>query len=273
MDTKTYIDSGILEKFVLGIASAQERQEVACMVKIYPEIREELDDLESALCKYLEDNKLNPPDTLKERILNTVKNLPDDISTNSESKVVKMHITPTKENNLAKWVAAASLVLLLVTAGMFYTQRIELQNTRGQISELSAKRNELSDKLATTNNKMDALSNELVIMKHPANQMITMKGVEKSPDALATIYWNKENHEVYLQVNKLPHPPKGMQYQLWAIVNGVPTDMGVFELTVESSELQRMLVIKGAQAFAVTLEQTGGSATPNLEAMVMVGNV
>ena len=42
VDVKAYIESGILESYVLGFASEQEVQEVRCLSHIYPEIAEEL---------------------------------------------------------------------------------------------------------------------------------------------------------------------------------------------------------------------------------------
>ena len=54
MDIKEYISSGILESYVLGNASEQERREVECISSIYPEIRQELDALSRSLEKYAE---------------------------------------------------------------------------------------------------------------------------------------------------------------------------------------------------------------------------
>jgi hypothetical protein len=52
MNIQAYIESGILEEYVLGTVSPQEKQEVECMASIYPEIQQELQILETALEKY-----------------------------------------------------------------------------------------------------------------------------------------------------------------------------------------------------------------------------
>ena len=49
MNVPEYIASGILESYVTGAVSDQERREVECMSAIYPEIRQELDELASSL--------------------------------------------------------------------------------------------------------------------------------------------------------------------------------------------------------------------------------
>ena len=42
MNTNDYILTGILEQYVLGDVSPQEKQEVECMSHIYPEVHEEI---------------------------------------------------------------------------------------------------------------------------------------------------------------------------------------------------------------------------------------
>ena len=61
-----------------------------------------------------------------------------------------------------------------------------------------------------------------------------------------------------------------MQYQLWGIVEGQPVSVGVFDL---DQNLREMLNIANASAFAITLEPTGGSETPTLDKMYVIGNV
>ena len=69
----------------------------------------------------------------------------------------------------------------------------------------------------------------------------------------------------------MPAAPQGMQYQLWAIVDGKPVDAGVFD--VATSGLLKMKTLDGAVAFAVTIEPRGGRPSPTLETMQVIGNV
>jgi phosphate/sulfate permease len=68
MNIQAYIESGILEEYVLGTVSPQEKQEVECMSHIYPEIKEELLRTESALEEYALKHQTSPPASLKESI-------------------------------------------------------------------------------------------------------------------------------------------------------------------------------------------------------------
>jgi len=98
-----------------------------------------------------------------------------------------------------------------------------------------------------------------------------MKGTKLSPQSLALIYWNKKTQTVYLDIKKLPQTASDKQYQLWFIdpVKG-PVSAGVFDV---NSGLMKMTNAPAAAAFAVTLEPKGGSVSPTLDQMYVVGNV
>ena len=63
------------------------------------------------------------------------------------------------------------------------------------------------------------------------------------------------------------------QYQLWALVDGVPVDLGVFDAEGNGIGFKDMKSIGKAQAFAVTLEPKGGSKNPTLDQMVVMGAI
>ena len=101
---------------------------------------------------------------------------------------------------------------------------------------------------------------------------VKLKGISVQPDALATLYYDNSNKDVYLQINKLEEAPEGKQFQLWAIVDGTPVDAGVFDANSESTLIKLKQSEKPA-VFAVTIENKGGSPTPTLDQMVLIGNV
>ena len=86
--------------------------------------------------------------------------------------------------------------------------------------------------------------------------------------------WNSVSKKVMVDVPsmKLPQHDEKHQYQLWALVNGKPVDMGVFDLPkADTAGVKEMKAIASAQGFAVTLEPTGGSINPTMDQMVVIG--
>ena len=95
-----------------------------------------------------------------------------------------------------------------------------------------------------------------------------MGGLEASPASFATVYWDTASHDVWLLANNLPMPASDKQYQLWAIFDGKPVDLGVFDIKKEKL-LIRAKNAQGAEAFAITLEKKGGNPTPAGDMYVM----
>ena len=67
----------------------------------------------------------------------------------------------------------------------------------------------------------------------------------------------------------LPPAPPGKQYQFWADVDGRMVDAGM--LTGDTAGIHRMKDMADATAFGVTLENEGGSPTPTLTALYLLG--
>jgi anti-sigma-K factor RskA len=60
---------------------------------------------------------------------------------------------------------------------------------------------------------------------------------------------------------------------LWALVDGKPVDLGVFDADDTLIGLKAMKSIGVLQTFAVTLEPRGGSVAPTLEKLMVLGNI
>nr|MDQ3046238.1 hypothetical protein [Bacteroidota bacterium] len=60
-----YIESGILELYVLGQASAEERKEIEILASTSSEIRNEIDAISEALENYVHLNAITPDPTIK----------------------------------------------------------------------------------------------------------------------------------------------------------------------------------------------------------------
>ena len=263
MNVQEYIKSGILEEYVLGVVSDQERREVQCLSKIYPEIEAELRALEVSLTGYATLFEKKPPVELKDKIfaqLTFAEEQPEEEvpeitrpSVTSDSPVRPIWAT----------FSAAASVVLLVGLVWFVFQNRELAEANQNLAQERVL-------LEATYNKNASL---LAYFQNPSNRVIRLQGVEKSPESEVVVFWNRNSNEVALYVDNLPKPAPGKQYQLWTIVDGKPVDMGV----LDPAYGDKILPMKGAAgnvaAFAITLEKEGGSPVPTLEAMYVVGNV
>ncbi len=75
---------------------------------------------------------------------------------------------------------------------------------------------------------------------------------------------------MYLVVKNMPKLSNDQQYQLWALIDGKPKDLGVFDAT-DDKVILKMKNTQKAQAFAITIEKKGGSPSPTLDSMQSLG--
>jgi len=170
-------------------------------------------------------------------------------------------------------MVAASLALLIVSAFFNYIQYQEIQLAKQTIASLNQEKEVLANDLSTYKTSIESAENKIAVLRDTANVTIPMKGLDISPNSLALIHWNKYTNETFIDIASLPEAPTDMQYQLWAIVDGVPVDLGVFDVLKSAATLQKMKTVGNPQAFAVTLEKSGGSPTPTMENMYVLGAV
>jgi anti-sigma-K factor RskA len=264
VDIKSYIASGVLENYVLNLLTEKERQEVEGYAEKYPEIRSEIERIEIALEDYARMNAIPAPSEVSVQIEAKLDSL-----ANKSSSLQKSSDNSSSSNQILTWLLGALFLVSVYLVYYYYqkNQTTELlrQSTSQQLSDLQLA-------CDSTSQENTILQQQLEILRAGSNKIIAMKGTEKSPQALANVIYNQEGQKSYLDIKNLPAPPSDKQYQLWAIVNGQPVDMGVFEVVV-SNGFQEVPFIENAAAFAVTLENRGGSPTPTLEEMVVIGNV
>jgi anti-sigma-K factor RskA len=275
MNVNEYISSGILEEYVLGVVSDQERREVQCLSKIYPEIELELRKLEESMGSYLGLYAKEPPVSLKNKIFaqmdfsspveeakgiereQVVASTP--MSTPEVEKEVQViQFTPTWSK-----VSVAASVLLAVGLGWAVFNMKQIIETNGQLSSQVS----ILEKVTDQNGDL------LAMYQNPQNKVVRLAGVENSPESSVVVFWNQQNNEVALIVDNLPKPEAGKQYQLWTIVDGKPVDMGMLDQEFGNKILQMKGAAGNVAAFAITLEKEGGSPVPTLEQMYVVGNV
>ena len=260
MNVKEYIQSGVVESYVLGLATDAERHEFERACTDYPEIAEARNSFERSLEQQLMQDAVQPPAFVKEKIFEAIR--PAITEDGSQEEVYE---APVRRMNVWKWVAAASLILLAGASYWAFT-------TNEKYNDVVAKQTTIEKELQQKNNELAAIQQDAAIMQKHGVKMAALKGTSNAPQALTTVFWDSTNKDVYLFVNNLPQTPSDKQYQLWALLDGKPIDLGMLDVK-EKRLLVKMKNVQNAQAFAITLEQKGGSVNPTMEAMYVLGNL
>ena len=266
MNADELIRSGLLEAYVLGQASPEEVRLVEGLRASDARVREELDAIELMLEQHATRQAVAPPPALKAAVMDRIA------QDGAPKRTPVLPITAAPERRM-NWLAAASIGGLVLSAAMNFLQYQELKNVRTELARLENDRSVLAEELQVQRTSLKRTTEQLAITTDPHRETVVLSGVGTAVGSKARIYWDKASHAVHIDPLSLAALPEGKQYQLWALVDGKPVDAGVIAKGAAADTLQAMKDVPAAQAFAVTIEQEGGSPTPTLEAMVLLGNV
>ncbi len=273
MDIKAYIESGVVESYVLGLASPEEVAELEALSVQHSEVRAAVDAFAESIQQQAMGANIAPPPEIKQQLMERLAADFKDDAIVAAPAAPKLSALPGGSANgkvvrmvsFKMWrnVAAAAVILLVVSAAFNVYYYKNYTQTTNKYQALLAERNTLQA-------ANDDYHQTINIIHDTAIQMVRMQGVPGKQNNMATVYWDAKTKAVYVYANNLQQTPEGKQYQLWALVDGKPVDAGVI---TDCRGVCKMKTIARAQAFAITLEKQGGSATPTLTAMYVQGKV
>ncbi len=278
-DIKTYIESGILELYVLGDLNAEEKSAVEAMSKLHPEVKTELEEIENVMMNVSLELAAQPSVKVKEHFFNQ-------ITFSDEEHVVKPVFAPSANEakvvplnhkivNFYKYSFAACLALLVVSIVAIVNLSSNLKNSRQQIAQLQSSNQTFANQVNYLDKRVNTSTKSIQMLASPDVKMVKLKGTDNSPSSNIMVAFNSKEQKVMLDFTsmKIPKNDEQHQYQLWALVDGKPVDLGVFDMEDGEIGLKDMKPIGTAQTFAVTLEPRGGSISPTLEKLMVIGNI
>ncbi len=262
MEINDIISSGLLELYVLGIASEQEVAQVAAWAKQYPEVAAEISAIESGMETYAMANAVEPRSSTRDKLM-------AEIGSSKASSVSSSKVVPIGSG--WKYAAAASIILFIGSAIFNIVYYNKYQQATKDYAAAMTEKNSLQDQLAAAEQSNSDMKNDMSIVQNKYSKAVSLEGQADAPDAAAKIFWMKNTGDVYIDASNLPEAPAGMQYQFWGFVDGKPVDGGMIIHTKKGNNyhIQKMKSFGKAEAFAVTLETEGGHPQPQGKLYVM----
>ena len=261
METKEYIESGILELYVYGLLNESENEEVASKARNSAEINSEIISIEKAIVAL--SSSFSP--------FHSVVNF-EKIKEKLELKHANV-IQMEPSSNRSQYMGWAAAILLLIGVGYQYNQ---LDQSSTQIVNTQIEKATLEKEFKSLKIKNTAIETSLAVVRDTKNTVVGLGGQAVAPESFAKVYWNQDTKVVYVDASGLPEPPEGMVYQVWALkLNPLtPTSIGLLENFDKND--QKLFAVNNAneaQAFGITLEPIGGSLTPTMEQLYTLGKV
>lgn len=285
MDIQAYIATGIIDSYVLGLTTPEETSEVESLARQYPALQKEIDDIRASLETYAQQFVQTPPPGLKDKIWAALSEEEDKSNgtflapqADSQSDSITQIKHSEEEIKIVPEVSfwrnygvAASIILLIASLSYNLFLMNRLKQTENRLAQAENERFSLAQQAKFNEIRYKDASTALAYYQNPDNEVVQLKGTQPTnQNTGAVVFWNRKEQRVFLAVQNMPAPPPGKQYQLWAIVDKKPVDAGVF--STQPVAVQSLKEIGQAQAFAVTLENEGGSPVPTSD-VLMLGEV
>lgn len=264
MDVKKYIASGVLELYVAGSLSEEENIEVYRNAQEYPEIRKEIEAIESTILSL---SKMSSPGISFTKGFHDIRR---------RTGLYREPITREASERKWDWRAYSGwAAALLFAAGTlwFYLDgkqmKIEMNIVAKENSVLEQQIFEARNTIANSKALLNTIRSKDITV-------IPLGGQDISPTSYAKAYWNKETQQVFIDAIGLPEPPDGMVYQVWSLkLNPLtPTSIGLLEdFTSDENKIFAVTNLNESEAFGITLEPAGGSESPTLEQLYALGTI
>jgi len=225
----------------------------------YPELVEARTNFELLWEKQAMENAVTPPVTSKEKIWSVIQQAAPASNT---SKIITMEPSTTRKSSGMRWVAAAS-ILVALAAGYFaydiYSKNKKLEEERVALEQ---SKKEVESKLSSADSILSSMAGPVTL--------VTMKPMTPAAPS-ANIYWDSTSSNVFLVVKNMPKLASDKQYQLWSLLDGKPTSLGLFDGDQEKIFFRMGDSAKKANAFAITIEKRGNAGGPDLKQLQNMG--
>ncbi|MEM8908291.1 MAG: anti-sigma factor [Bacteroidota bacterium] len=276
MDIKEYISSGILEQYVLGLCTPKEADKVEQYAEQHPEVQQKIKKLQSCMEHYADLHAIPPPPKLKNRILGKIHHLEDCKGLSVEYKrgqTLEQSPVVPQDNFRRLWSGIAVLMIFslgFLSYSLYEQQKLANQKLAGLYSEIQYIKADYRELRVQS----DQLQAQYAVLKDAGTRYVHLRGSNMAPQSLAVIYYNPDHKKTYLNVVRLPDPPSGHQYQLWADIDGKHYNMGAVKVNDDGSEnLHTMPFLENSRGFAITLEEQGQSKVPTVAKMCLSGSL
>lgn len=240
----SFLQSGLLEKHLVGDTSIAENLEVEHYIETRPEVAEAYNTLQTNLEIVSKANAVEAPLGVLNRVLE---------STKDEPKVIVIPQHKTSWYNVAATIVAfifagSSLYLYMTNQDLSYENQIvvdEIYDLRSDIEK--------------NNSQLSKLSGELNKLNNPDTQKYVLTGNERAKDLKTVAYINPVNKTSMIDVISLPKLPEEQYYQIRAEFEDKMVSLGY--LDDSERRLKQIPYMADALALSITIANKNGESS------------
>jgi anti-sigma-K factor RskA len=242
---QSFLESDLLEKYLLGTTSEEESAQVERYIIMYPEVRKSYEELQENLEIFARLYAIKSPEGLKSKILHRIRT------------------QDTGRRKVRRFAIAASVAAFIFAGSsyFFWDQNMNLKN------ENSIVNNRILNLEADMKQQLEDVRNQFIVLNNPQTKKFYVNGNNKAKDLKAVAYVNPVKKLSYINVRNLPQLPEDKCYQMWAEVNGEMVNLGIIKKIEDKDRLLALPYGENAISY-ITIERQGGNTSPTVQNIV-----
>lgn len=211
MNKEKFLNSGLLEQYLLGLTSPEENQTVEQYLQAFPEIQEELRIMKRAMDSYVAEHI--------DSIAIDKPSLQGAFPSYNSSEYNDDNPPSTSGFN---WPLTFTILLGILTFFLFQSKESKQQDVNILEAEYAALAKYYDQDYQQKGLQLSILSK----IQDPRTASVVLTPTDPIDASFAVYHWNTSRQESWLDVVQLPVLEKNKEYQVWAKVAGTTTQLG-----------------------------------------------
>ncbi|MGB5420126.1 anti-sigma factor domain-containing protein [Algibacter sp.] len=242
----TFLNSGLLDKYLLGETTSAEAEMVESFIIRYPEIENTYNMMQHNLEVVAKVNAVEAPKNILNNILDEL----------DETPVIKLNKTKSRKKWYAFSVAASIAALIFAGSSTYYYN--QNQKLKSDTVVVDAEIDDLRNDIAQNNAMLDKVMRQLLKLNNPETEKYIIKGNERAKDLKTVAYINPKEKTSMIDIVSLPELPDEQCYQIWAELQGKMVNLGILDKA--DRQLRSIPYMEDALALSITIETKGANA-------------
>ena len=248
----TFLNSDLLEKYLIGQTTSVETETVESYISKYPEVDQAYNNLQNQLELVAQSQYVKAPKS----------NLKSDLNKMDEETPVVQIKQPKSSKKWFQLSIAASVIAIMFasTTYIFYQQNQLLKIENQKIADEIYDR---LDDLDQKNMRLDEIMRQMNQLNNPETEKYIINGNNRAKNLKTVAYINPKEKTSMLDVVSLPQLPEEQCYQIWAELEDKMVNLGI--LSEGDRQLKSIPYTEDALALSITIEQKGSTLSATKE--------
>ncbi len=247
----TFLNSNLLEKYLIGQTTSAETVMVESYISKYPEVEQAYNTMQNQLELISQSQAITAPKIALNNILDALDDKP----------VIPLNKPKTRKKWFQLSIAASVIAIMFAsTSYIFFQQNQSLKIENQKIADEIYDR---LDDLDRKNKRLDEIMRQMNQLNNPETEKYIINGNNRAKNLKTVAYINPKEKTSMLDVVSLPQLPEEQCYQIWAELEDKMVNLGI--LNEGDRQLKSIPYTEDALALSITIEQRGVKLTATKE--------